>query len=159
MSRFDGLPVALRNLRLASGLTGVEVANELGTKGSSISRWENGKEVPGLTNLGKLLDLYGLTLADFEDALALAQGRPLAQRSARLPRNEAEVETYLQSLLGAAESKAGNGNLSSAAQPLRTALGTLLLAAGRLAAELGVSGPTLPPARQRRSRATRLGSQ
>jgi transcriptional regulator with XRE-family HTH domain len=85
------LAAELRRLRERAGLTGDEAAERLGWSGSKISRIETHRIGVKPADLGKLLDLYGVSPAHREDLQALAQessrtGR-LETAAAGLPAN------------------------------------------------------------------------
>jgi transcriptional regulator with XRE-family HTH domain len=54
------LGVRLRELRVAAGLTGEEVANRMGRAHSTLSRWETGGLIPRVPDVYFMLDLYGV---------------------------------------------------------------------------------------------------
>ena len=85
------LAAELRRLRERTGLTGDQVAEQLGWSGSKISRIELNRIGVKLTDLRKLLDLYGVSATHREDLQALARessqtGR-LESAAAGLPTN------------------------------------------------------------------------
>lgn len=51
-----------KSLRKKNHLTQNEVAEKLGIKQSSISRWEQGLTIPDIAILTKLADLYGVSI-------------------------------------------------------------------------------------------------
>jgi transcriptional regulator with XRE-family HTH domain len=65
------LGLELRALREAIGLSGEEVAGRLGWSTSKLSRVEVGRNPPGPADLGKLLDLYGVTDQARRDELSV----------------------------------------------------------------------------------------
>lgn len=74
------LAAELRRLRERTGLTGDQVAERLGWSGSKISRIELNRIGVKLSDLRKLLDLYGVSPAHGEDLQALAQESRQARR-------------------------------------------------------------------------------
>ena len=85
------LAAELRRLRERTGLTGDQVAERLDWSGSKISRIELNRIGVKLSDLTKLLDLYGVSPAHREDLQALAQESSRAGRlesaTAGLPAN------------------------------------------------------------------------
>ena len=59
--------------RLRAGRTGDEVAEALGWSPSKVSRYELARTAPNVTEVGKLLDYYGVTGSHREQVLALAR--------------------------------------------------------------------------------------
>ena len=53
-------------LRLATGLSQVALAEELGMASATISKWESGVNVPDGANMCALLDLYGISSRSLE---------------------------------------------------------------------------------------------
>lgn len=88
------LAAELRRLRERTGLTGDQVAERLGWSGSKISRIELNRIGVKLADLGKLLDLYGVSAAYRDGLEALAQESSRAGRlesaAAGLPANYTE---------------------------------------------------------------------
>ena len=75
MNAFGHLGAALRLLReKVAGLTQVEVAERTGIAQARLSRYENGKKVPDLTTLDRLLACYGVDVEWLGRALKEAQG-------------------------------------------------------------------------------------
>lgn len=52
----------LKEHRLASGKTLLEVEKETGISNQNISRWERGEVIPSIAFCEQLADCYGLTL-------------------------------------------------------------------------------------------------
>ena len=46
-------------LRLQNNLSTLELAKELKVSDSTISRWENGKRIPNIVNLGAICKFFG----------------------------------------------------------------------------------------------------
>jgi transcriptional regulator with XRE-family HTH domain len=65
------LGLELRALREATGVSGEDVARELGWSSSKLSRMEIGRNPPSPADLGKLLDHYGVTNGARRDELAV----------------------------------------------------------------------------------------
>jgi transcriptional regulator with XRE-family HTH domain len=65
------LGLELRALREATGMPGEEVAGRLSWSTSKLSRMEIGRNPPSPADLGKLLDLYGMTDQAHRDQLAV----------------------------------------------------------------------------------------
>src|SRR5258708_5383111 len=65
------LGLELRALREATGVSGEDVASELGWSSSKLSRMEIGRNPPAPADLAKLLDHYGVTDAARRDELAV----------------------------------------------------------------------------------------
>jgi transcriptional regulator with XRE-family HTH domain len=82
LSVFNGLGPALRRLReKVAGLTQVEVAARSGIAQSRLSRYENGRKLPDLITLDRLLRCYGVDAEGFVRALKEAQGAPATSAS------------------------------------------------------------------------------
>ncbi len=79
------LGVRLRELRVAAGLTGEEVANRMGRAHSTLSRWETGGLIPRVPDVFFMLDLYGVGEKE-RDALL---------RSAREAREREDWEVHV----------------------------------------------------------------
>lgn len=74
---FSGLGPALRRLReKGAGLTQAQVAAVTGISQGRLSRYENGRKVPDLSTLDRLLTCYGADLEGLRRALKEAQGGP-----------------------------------------------------------------------------------
>lgn len=68
------LGLELRRLRVATGLTGDQVVEQVGWAAKSkLSRLENGRSRPDLADILDLLDLYGVRGAQRDDLVALAR--------------------------------------------------------------------------------------
>ena len=79
---FNGLGPALRRLReKVAGLTQVEVAARSGIAQNRLSRYENGRKLPDLITLDRLLTCYGVDGEGFIRALKEAQGAPATPAS------------------------------------------------------------------------------
>lgn len=97
LSVFQGLGPALRRLReKLAGLTQAEVAERSGIAQSRLSRYENGKSLPDLITLDRLLSCYGVDSEGFARALKKAQGAPATP--ARDPELMARVREALAEL-------------------------------------------------------------
>ena len=70
------LGVALRELRLGSGLMQKEVATITGMSRSQVSRYERGRDIPNLVTLTKYLLTVGATFEDLHNRLV---SRPLGR--------------------------------------------------------------------------------
>src|SRR5688572_15594524 len=82
LSLFDGLGPTLRRLReKVAGLTQAEVAARSGIAQSRLSRYENGKKLPDLITLDRLLTSYGVDLDGFVRTIKEAQGAPATPAS------------------------------------------------------------------------------
>ena len=55
----------LRTLRTEQGLTQAQLAERLGVTNRSVSRWENGVNLPDLDLLMELSDCFGVTIEEF----------------------------------------------------------------------------------------------
>jgi len=74
MVRRRRLGAELRTLRDRAGLTGEQVIERVGwPSASKLSRLENGRTRPDLSDIFDLLDLYGVTGADREKLIAIAR--------------------------------------------------------------------------------------
>lgn len=74
---FSGLGPALRRLReKGAGLTQARVAAVTGISQGRLSRYENGRKVPDLSTLDRLLTCYGADLEGLSRALKEATGAP-----------------------------------------------------------------------------------
>ena len=103
--RHRRLAAELRRLRARSGLTGDQVAEELGWSPSKVSRLEHGRTGYKLADMEALLDLYQVRDAHRSDLLALTKGTYrkswLESESASLPARFAtfvSIETEARSL-------------------------------------------------------------
>jgi transcriptional regulator with XRE-family HTH domain len=67
------LAAELRRLRERAGLTGDEVAEDVGWSASKVSRIETAQSAPRESDIRKLLALYGIGGRDAEELLALAK--------------------------------------------------------------------------------------
>ncbi|HEY6423846.1 MAG TPA: helix-turn-helix transcriptional regulator [Pseudonocardiaceae bacterium] len=114
MVRRKRLGAELRTLRDRAGLTGEQVIERVGwASASKLSRIENGRTRPDLSDIFDLLDLYGVTGADREKLIAISRDaantrgwwRSFAdlghrQRGyAELEAGVAELREYQQSLI------------------------------------------------------------
>ena len=71
MATTTKLGTLLREGRAASKMTQTQVGEAVGMLQSSVSGWESGKVVPGITHLLMLADVLGLDYGDlFEAAVA-----------------------------------------------------------------------------------------
>lgn len=91
MDPFANLGSALRWLRWRRHRTQGEVAHSAGITRAMLSAYETGKQLPSLDSLGRLLVALGIDLVHLHEALALHQGRPLAEKGAE-QRSKAESE-------------------------------------------------------------------
>jgi transcriptional regulator with XRE-family HTH domain len=74
---FSGLGPALRRLReKVAGLTQIQVAERTGISQGRLSRYENGRKIPDLITLDRLLTCYGADLEWLSRALKEIQGAP-----------------------------------------------------------------------------------
>jgi transcriptional regulator with XRE-family HTH domain len=69
MRRFENLGRALRGLRRERRLRQSDLAATSGVPVSSLSSYEQGRRLPNLENLERLVDALGLSLGDLDDAL------------------------------------------------------------------------------------------
>lgn len=69
----DALSQALRTLRKAAGLSGVEAAQRIGQTQASISRFENGRFVPTPETVEALCRVYGSTTAERQRLVQLSR--------------------------------------------------------------------------------------
>ena len=77
LSIFNGLGPTLRRLReKVVGLTQAEAAARSGIAQSRLSRYENGRKIPDLITLDRLLGCYGVDAEGFVRVLKEAQGAP-----------------------------------------------------------------------------------
>jgi len=97
MTVFHGLGPALRRLReQGAGLTQEKVAARTGISQGRLSRYENGRKVPDLSTLDRLLTCYG---ADLEGlGRALREVRGVAAAPAIDPAMLAHVRAALEAL-------------------------------------------------------------
>lgn len=65
-------PISLQALRLAKGLSQVELAALLGTTQPRISIYERGFETPGFELMMKMKDVYGVDMNTLSDAVSHA---------------------------------------------------------------------------------------
>lgn|SRR5487761_551965 len=102
----ERLAAALRDLRQAAGLTGVQAAERLGMSQPKISKLENGRLLPSVQDTRTLLSLYRAQAAEREELLDIAQRlhatiesnrtilrRGAARQQARLGEIEAQAGT------------------------------------------------------------------
>ena len=89
-----GFGPALRRLREKAGLTQTEVEARTGIAQSRLSRYENGRKLPDLNTLDRLLDCYGENLAGLNRALEEAQGAPPAAAA-----SDAELTAKIRAVL------------------------------------------------------------
>ena len=54
----------LTNYRKINNLTQLDLANKLSYSDKAISKWERGESLPDLYTLGKIAELYGITIND-----------------------------------------------------------------------------------------------
>lgn len=113
MPQRAALGQALRELRRAKGLTGVELAREVGVTQVSVSRYESGERLPPLGLLEKMADALGVSKrlkrelldqlhraqTELESARAIAQ-RGLGRRQEEIARIEAKA-TYMRNFQAA----------------------------------------------------------
>lgn len=59
------LPIILRYWRNKKGFTQSLLASSLGVKQNTISSWEKGVRTPGMDDLDKLCEIYGISFASF----------------------------------------------------------------------------------------------
>jgi transcriptional regulator with XRE-family HTH domain len=76
---FDGLPIALRAVRLRAGWTQKRWAEECGIHPALVSKYEKGVISPSLATLGRLLSVIGCSLRELDDALHAARRMPIPQ--------------------------------------------------------------------------------
>jgi transcriptional regulator with XRE-family HTH domain len=74
MNSFQGIPSALRWLRLQKRRKQREVAQRAGITQGMLCAYEQGKREPSLASLGKVLDALDVDLHDLADALGKARG-------------------------------------------------------------------------------------
>ena len=55
----------IKDYRVGSGMSQLELAVEMDAEQGSVCRWENGKEMPRMENLIKIADYFGLKLWAF----------------------------------------------------------------------------------------------
>jgi len=68
------LGARLRELRVAAGFTGDEVAGRMGRAHSTLSRWESGGLIPRVPDVFFMLNLYGVQEAERDALLRSAEG-------------------------------------------------------------------------------------
>jgi len=91
---FDGLGPALRRLReKVAGLTQEQVAVRTGISQGRLSRYENGRKVPDLSTLDRLLTCYGADLEGLSRALQEARG------VAKAPASDPELLAHVRAAL------------------------------------------------------------
>ena len=71
----------LRWLRRRNGLTQSDVAHKLTLTVQAVSKWETGKNLPDITLLPEIADLYGVTIDELfrnqaETALSVEEAAP-----------------------------------------------------------------------------------
>lgn len=69
MPTFHKLPEAIYLLRRRRGLTGKEVALAADITEAMFSGYQSGERTPSLLTLGKLLDAFGVSLAELDSVL------------------------------------------------------------------------------------------
>lgn len=67
------IATSLRNLRLEHGLTGTEVAKQVGITLQAISNYEHGRQEPNRETLVKILAVFDVTYEDFKQSLFFAE--------------------------------------------------------------------------------------
>ncbi|HWM92826.1 MAG TPA: helix-turn-helix transcriptional regulator [Thermoanaerobaculia bacterium] len=96
---FSDLGSALRLLReKVAGLTQVQVAERTGIAQNRLSRYENGRQLPDLPTLGRLLACYGADVERLGRALKEVQGKLAANTSGSDPEFTAKVQEALVQL-------------------------------------------------------------
>lgn len=55
--RWADFPLGLRRVRIANGLTQADLAEQLGVEQATISRWEQGKQIPGESTQDRIRNL------------------------------------------------------------------------------------------------------
>ena len=81
-----------------AGLTQVEVAERTGIAQNRLSRYENGRQLPDLLTLDRLLDCYGVDLERLGRALKEVRGKPAVKASGGDPEFTAKVQEALVQL-------------------------------------------------------------
>lgn len=78
----------LKSLRIAKGLTQMELAEYLSVSNKTVSKWESGVGIPEVTTLMMLADFYDITVDD------ILRG---SKRVTKNPQKEAHIANYLVS--------------------------------------------------------------
>lgn len=99
LNAFSNLGEALRLLRdKVAGLTQVDVADRTGIAQARLSRYENGKKIPDLVTLDRLLVCYGVDVERLGRALKEARGVTAPPDSGNDPEFTARVRDALEQL-------------------------------------------------------------
>jgi transcriptional regulator with XRE-family HTH domain len=98
LNAFSHLGPALRMLREKAGLTQVTVAERTGIAQNRLSRYENGKQVPDLPTLDRLLSCYEVDVERLGQVLKDVQGIETPSRTEADPEFTARVREALMQL-------------------------------------------------------------
>lgn len=96
---FSDLGPALRLLReTVAGLKQVQVAERTGIAQNRLSRYENGRQLPDVPTLDRLLAFYGVDVERLGRALTEVRGKRIAKSSGSDPEFTAKVKEALVQL-------------------------------------------------------------
>src|SRR5687767_8071159 len=99
LTAFSDLGPALRLLReKVAGLTQVQVAERTGIAQNRLSRYENGRQLPDVPTLDRLLGCYGVDAEGLGRALKEVRGKQGARASESDPNFTAKVQDALVQL-------------------------------------------------------------
>lgn len=94
---FSDLGPALRRLREVAKLTQVQVAERTGIAQNRLSRYENGRQLPDVPTLDRLLGCYGVDVEGLGRALKEVRGK-VPKTSGIDPEFSAKVQEVLKQL-------------------------------------------------------------
>ena len=95
---FNDLGPALRRLREVAGLTQVQVAERSGIAQNRLSRYENGRQLPDVPTMDRLLGCYGVDVEGLGRALKEVRGKMPVRDSGVDPEFSAKVQEVLKQL-------------------------------------------------------------
>ncbi|HVG10110.1 MAG TPA: helix-turn-helix transcriptional regulator [Thermoanaerobaculia bacterium] len=96
LTAFNDLGPALRLLReKIAGLTQVQVAERTGIAQNRLSRYENGRQLPDMPTLDRLLVCYGVDVVRLGHALEEVRGKVAPKISGNDPEFTAKVQNAL----------------------------------------------------------------
>ena len=79
----------LRELRTEKGLTQEQLAEKLNVSGRTVSRWENGNNMPDLSIIVELADFYDIDIRELLNGERKSYGNPTSFRFCRKPPGQA----------------------------------------------------------------------
>ena len=94
MDMFRHVGAAIRRVRELRGIEQIELARRTGLGKSQISKYENGRDLPKLENLGKIIAALETTPQSFFRVMALLTGLHHHLRCYNAGRNSNNAITY-----------------------------------------------------------------